>query len=207
MRKIFTGVWGTFEFLDDFCATIETLRLYGFDQLTTHTPCPRKEIDKALGDKQSKTSFAALFGMLCGFCCAVVMIMLIAFEWGIPLAGKPILSIPLMIPVVFEISLFGTILFLILSILLFVTIDSRRHHTPASTLYKDYDRFMKDRFGVVIPCKQEEFESVLSILKQYHAEEIHCENRHSVSDPSNPIDHSHIDNDQSGTSAPAPNNE
>ena len=44
----FTGVWGIFEYLDETTETIEKVRNEGF-QPTVISPCPRHEIDHALG--------------------------------------------------------------------------------------------------------------------------------------------------------------
>ena len=47
----FTGVWGTFEFLDETTETIEQVRNNGV-QPTVISPCPRHEIDHALGNPE-----------------------------------------------------------------------------------------------------------------------------------------------------------
>ena len=44
----FTGVWGVFENLDEMTDTIEEVRSKGI-RPTTLSPCPRHEIDHALG--------------------------------------------------------------------------------------------------------------------------------------------------------------
>ncbi len=67
MKTKFAGVWATFEYLDDTCAAIKELKNAGFDQITTHTPCARHEIDHALGNPQSRVPFATLAGAFVGF--------------------------------------------------------------------------------------------------------------------------------------------
>ena len=67
MKKKFSGVWATFEYLDDTCEAIKELKNENFNHITTHTPCPRHEIDHALGDPQSRVPFVTVIGSLIGF--------------------------------------------------------------------------------------------------------------------------------------------
>ena len=99
MKIKFTGAWAAFEFLDDTCAAIKELKTAGFDQITTHAPCPRHEIDHALGNPQSRVPFATLAGAFLGFGLAVLIITKMALDWILPVSGKPIVSVPIMGPI------------------------------------------------------------------------------------------------------------
>jgi hypothetical protein len=46
-----------FEYLDDFCNAIKSIKNEGYENLTTHSPCPRHEISYALNEKQSRVPF------------------------------------------------------------------------------------------------------------------------------------------------------
>ena len=176
MSNAFTGVWGTFEFLDDMCSAIKDLRSAGFTRLTTHAPCPRHEIDHALGNPQSRVPFWTLTGMFVGFGLAVLIIVVMSLDWIIPVSAKPIVSVPIMGPVVFELSVIMAIYFTMLGTVLLIMKDAAKHPIPASTDYRQYNRFMRDRFGVVVPCSQGDLEKVESIFKKYQAEEVNREN-------------------------------
>ena len=80
MKKNFSGAWATFEFLDDTCDAIKELRGAGFSKITTHTPCPRHEIDHALGNPQSRVPFATLAGAVVGFCLAILIMTKMALD-------------------------------------------------------------------------------------------------------------------------------
>ena len=55
----FTGVWGVFENLDEMTDTIEEVRSKGI-RPTTLSPCPRHEIDHALGPQFTPVSYTHL---------------------------------------------------------------------------------------------------------------------------------------------------
>lgn len=176
MSKSFTGMWATYEFLDDLCSAISELRRAGFSHLTTHAPCPRHEIDHALGDPQSRVPFGTLVGMFVGFALAVIIMIGMSMEWLIPVSGKPIVGVPIMGPVAFELTVLTAIYFTMITMIVLIIRDTSKHPVPKSKEYKDYNRFMRDRFGVVIPCTEEEYTQVETIITRYQAEEVHREN-------------------------------
>jgi len=175
MSKSFTGMWATYEYLDDLCSAVSELRRAGFSHLTTHAPCPRHEIDHALGDPQSRVPFGTLVGMLCGFALAVSIMIGMSMEWFIPVSGKPIVGVPIMGPVAFELSVLTAIYFTIFTMIALIIRDTLKHPMPKSKEYKNYNRFMRDRFGVVVPCTKEEYSQAETIIKRYQAEEVYCE--------------------------------
>lgn len=175
MKTKFLGVWAAFEFLDDTCAAIKELKTAGFDQITTHAPCPRHEIDHALGNPQSRVPFATLAGAFVGFGLAVLIITRMALDWILPMSAKAIVSIPNMGPIVFELSVLVAIYFTMGAMFLMILWDSRKHPVPKSSKYKDYDRFMRDRFGIVVACGNGDLEKIESIFKKHGAEEVNLE--------------------------------
>jgi len=176
MRRKFSGAWAIFEYLDDTCAAIKELKNAGFDQITTHAPCPRHEIDHALGNPQSRVpSFAALAGAFLGFGLAVLIITKMALDWILPVSAKPILSVPNIVPVAFELALLVAIYFTMGAMFLMILRDTLRHSVPTSRKYKDYDRFMRDRFGIVVACGNDDLEKLKDILKKHQAEEVNLE--------------------------------
>ncbi|PCI30748.1 MAG: hypothetical protein COB67_00940 [SAR324 cluster bacterium] len=172
MSKKFSGVWGTFEFLDDTCSVVKELREMGYKKITTHAPCPRHELDHALGDPQSRVPFATLIGMFTGLGLAVVIMLYMTLDWILPVSGKPIISIPSMGPVAFELTVLTSIYFTMMAMVVLIIKDTKAHQFPQGKQYKEYNRFMRDRFGIVVPCPQGEVEKVESIFKKYQAEEV-----------------------------------
>ncbi len=175
MKTKFIGVWATFEYLDDTCAAIKELKNAGYDQITTHAPCARHEIDHALGNPQSRVPFATLAGAFVGFGLAVLIITKMALDWILPVSGKPILSVPNMVPIAFELSVLVAIYFTMGAMFLMILKDTWKHPVPKSRKYKNYDRFMRDRFGIVVPCRTHDLEKIENILKKHQAEEVNLE--------------------------------
>jgi hypothetical protein len=176
MRRKFSGAWAIYEYLDDACAAIKEVKNVGFDQITTHAPCPRHEIDHALGNPQSRVpSFAALAGAFLGFGLGVLVITTMALEWILPVSAKPILSMPSMIPVAFELALLVAIYFTMGAVFLMTLRDTVKHPVPRSRKYKDYDRFMRDRFGIVVACGSDDLDKLKAILEKHQAEEVNVE--------------------------------
>ena len=176
MKKIFSGAWATFEYLDDTCAAIKELKTEGFDQITTHTPCPRHEIDHALGNPQSRVPFATLAGAVLGFGLAVLIITKMGLDWILPVSGKPIISVPIMGPIAFELWVLVAIYFTMGAIFFMTVWDAWRHPVPKSRKYKDYNRFMRDRFGIVVACGNDDLMKIEAIFKNHQAEEVTLEN-------------------------------
>ena len=175
MKIKFTGAWAAFEFLDDTCAAIKELKSEGFDQITTHAPCPRHEIDHALGNPQSRVPFATLAGAFVGFGLAVLIMTKMALDWILPVSGKAIVSVPNMGPIAFELTVLVSIYFTMGAMFLMILRDTRKHPVPQSRKYKDYDRFMRDRFGIVVAGGNDDLEKLENILKKYQAEEVNLE--------------------------------
>ncbi len=175
MKKKFSGAWATFEYLDDTCAAIKALKNEGFDQITTHAPCPRHEIDHALGNPQSRVPFATLAGAFLGFGLAVLIMTKMALDWILPVSGKAIVSVPNMGPIAFELTVLVSIYFTMGAMFLMILRDTRKHPVPQSRKYKDYDRFMRDRFGIVVAGGNDDLEKLENILKKYQAEEVNLE--------------------------------
>ena len=175
MSKQFSGVWATFEYLDDCCHAITELRDSGFQKLTTHAPCPRHEIDHALGDPQSRVPFFTLAGMFFGNLLAITIMTIMSIDWVLPVSGKPIVSVPIMAPVFFELSVLMSIYFTTIGMVGLIVRDVKKHPFPQSESYKQYPRFTRDRFGIIVPCTQHDLDKVEGILTKFQAEEVNRE--------------------------------
>lgn len=175
MKIGFSGVWATYEYLDDFCSVIKTLKEEGFKNLTTHAPVPRHEIDHALGNPQSSVPYATLFGAFIGFFIAIFLLTQMPVEWVLPVSAKAIVAVPIMGPIVFELTVLIAIYFTIFSLFYLIAKDTVLAKRPKSKNYLEYDRFMRDRFGIVIPCEEQDLEKIENLLKEYHAEEVFVE--------------------------------
>ena len=112
----FTGVWAIFEYLDETTETIEQIRKQGV-QPTVITPCPKHEIDHALGEPTSLVPWIALvFGTL-GCFIGYSLPAWTASDWVLPVSGKPIVAIPPFTIIGFELTILFTTIFTLLGLL------------------------------------------------------------------------------------------
>jgi len=168
----FTGVWAIFEYLDETTDTIEQVREQGV-QPTVITPCPRHEIDHALGNPSTIVPWIALafgaLGCLIGFSLPAWT----ASDWVLPVSGKPIVAIPPFTIIGFELTILFTAIHTLLGLAILGIIDSFRFPIPNAE--KSYPRFQRARFGGVVRCDAATSEEFEAIMKKNGAEEVHVE--------------------------------
>ena len=176
MAKNFKGNWATFEYLDDFCSAIQRIRQSGYEDVSTLSPCPRHEIDHALGEPQSRVPFFTLIFGLIGMTTAYVLTSWITLDWVLPVSSKPLVSIPPFTVIAFELTVLSGAYGTMIGVVLLIAFDTLRKSFPRSEAYKNYGRFTLDRFGLVVRCKTaEDQKKIEAILKNSLAEEIHHE--------------------------------
>lgn len=77
----------------------------GFQDVETYTPFPIHGMEDALGLKPSIVPWATLIGGLVGFGLAThLQIWTSAYDWPINVGGKPMISGPAFIPIMFELT-------------------------------------------------------------------------------------------------------
>ena len=176
MSNKFNGFWATYEYLDDFCNVMKELRESGQKELSTHSPCPRHEIEHVLADPPSRVPFFTLISGLIGAATAYIMAGWMNLDWVLPVSGKTILSIPPFTVIAFELTVllgaYGTMIGVVLSSLK----DIKARSFPKSQEYINYPRFTRDRFGLIVRCVEADASKVEKVLNKYQAEEIHREN-------------------------------
>lgn len=171
MSNTFQGVWGTFEFLDDTAGAIEALREQGED-ISVYSPCPRHEIETALGNPQSKIPFVTLIFGAVGIFFGYALPTWTAMDWVLPVSSKPIVSIPPFTIFAFELMVLLGGVSTAFAIFLMGNFVLSRKKMPKSEQFKNYNRFSGDRFGVVVRCSSENADKVEKILRDHHSEEV-----------------------------------
>jgi hypothetical protein len=107
-----------------------------------------------------------LFGCLLGAAIGLALTIFASKYYPLITGGKPIVSIPPFLIIVFEL----TILFGGLLTLGGMLLNSR---LPGLHIGPGYDpRFLEDRFGLWVPCGEKEFDSVSEMLRDSGAEEV-----------------------------------
>ena len=172
MSTKFSGVWGTFEYLDDTTEAIEELRKKGVEP-TVLSPCPRHEIDHALGEPQSPVPFISLFFGALGCLIGYSLPAWTASDWVLPVGGKPVVAVTPFIVIGFELTILFTAIHVLAGLAILGIIDSYRFPIPKAC--KEYPRFQRDRFGVVVRCNESQLSEFETVMKNRGAEEVHVE--------------------------------
>ena len=161
------GVLGVFSHVDACADAIRELKDKTKAKMRVYSPVPDHEIEEAIGKPVSKLGYATLVGALTGTCCGFALAWYTAHSYNLITGGKPLTSpIPWLI-VGFEF----TILLGCLTNFITLLILSR---LPRIKYDPGYDeRFTLDKYGVFVPCKEDESEAVRRILETKGAVEIH----------------------------------
>jgi hypothetical protein len=112
MGKKIGGIAGIFEHEKTVLAAASKCREMGLTHFDAVTPYPVHGMEEAIGIKRSVLPWATFIGGLCGMAFGLwFTIWTSAYNWPINVGGKPMISLPAFIPIVFEL----TILFAALS--------------------------------------------------------------------------------------------
>jgi len=161
------GVLGVFSHLDATLDAIKKLRAAGNTDFTVYSPIPRHEIEDALGQAVSPVRMFTLIGGIAGCGIGAWLSLWMSGDWPIVVGGKPVLSVPPYVVIMFEMTILFGALTTILGILLNSMFAARRLGTI------QYDpRFTNDKFGVFVPAGSDKAASVETLLKGSGAEEV-----------------------------------
>ena len=171
MGKSFSGIWGSFQYMDDATGAISTLREAGKDP-SVLSPFPHHEIYHALGEPQSRIPFVTLLFGAVGVFFGYAMTSWMSLDWVLPVSSKPIVSIPPYTIFAFELMVLLGGISTAIGVFVMGFFDLARKRMPASKAFKNYGRFSNDRFGVVVRCDQGDADAVEKIMRDYHVEEL-----------------------------------
>lgn len=174
MAKTFTGIWGTFPYLDEAATVVKKLREEGRDY-SVLSPCPRHELYDAMGQPQSRLPWIPLvFGAL-GIFFGYALPSWTALDWVLPVSQKPIIGIPAFTIFGFELMVLLGGMSTAIAIFLMGHFDLFRSRLPKSKKFKSYGRFSNDRFGIVVRCDESQAAAVETLMKEHSAEEVERE--------------------------------
>lgn len=173
MKRVWrSGVLGVFSELDTTLAAIERLQELNFRDLRAISPVPRHELLEAVNPGVSPIRYYALFGALAGMLTGLALTIVTGLNLthlAYRVSGKPVIAWPPFLIISFEL----TILFGALSTVLGFMIHA---WLPRRTIRRSYQpAFSDDKFGVFVPCEQNQWQEVGEILKQAGAEEVQIE--------------------------------
>lgn len=166
MATTYSGVVGTFRHLDSLLRAIKGLREAGYQNLQSLSPVPHHAIDEALDKPSSPVRVFTLIGALLGATTGFVLTIATSLHYPLVTGGKPIVSIPPFLIIVFEL----TILFGGLLTLAGMLLNARLPQMHIGAAYRP--RFSEDRFGLWVGCGGNQHQEVSQLLERSGAEEV-----------------------------------
>ena len=169
MKSEMVRILGIFVHLDTFTEAIRELRHSGYHDLTALSPVPRHEIEEAIEGKKSPVRLFTLLGGLFGGATALVLTIATSTHYPLITGGKPIVSVPPFLVIVFELVILFGALATILGMLINIRLPLLRiepGHEP---------RFSEDRFGLWVRCSADQAQRVQELLRVAGAEEVRRE--------------------------------
>ena len=152
------GILASYEYLDSTVDAIENLKKAGFDDIKAYTPYPEHHIEHALGYGQSPVRVWTLVGALTGTSTAFAFTSWTSVEWPLVVGGKPIISIPAFIPIVFEMS----VLFGALATVIGLFVLSKLPNVKPAVVYDP--EFTAGRYGVYVEADGSRLEEARTIM-------------------------------------------
>lgn len=161
-----SGILAQFTTVAEAAGAIEQLRDAGHTEMTVFSPIPSEELEEAVGITGSPVGLWALIGGLTG--CTTGLLLTAGTSLAYPLVtqGKPIVSIPPFIVVMFELTILLTGIFAFMAVL----VHSRR---PTLKLEASYRKeFSVDRFGVFVSVEGADRQQAEQLVRDNGAVEV-----------------------------------
>lgn len=152
------GILASYEYLDSTVDAIENLKKAGFEEIKAYAPYPEHHIEHALGYGQSPVRVWTLVGALTGTSTAFAFTSWTSVEWPLVVGGKPIISIPAFIPIVFEMS----VLFGALATVIGLFVLSKLPNVKPAVVYDP--EFTAGRYGVYVEADGSRLEEARTIM-------------------------------------------
>ncbi len=155
---VFAGLLAEFKDVDSVVTAARAVRDAGFTRWDVHSPFPIHGIDRAMGIRPTILPCLVLGGGIVGLISGLALQWYTnAFDYPFLVSGKPLLSVPAWIPVVFE----TTVLFAALTAV-FGMLGLNRLPMLYNPLFKNavFRRVTSDRFFIVIYADDPKFDAV-----------------------------------------------
>ncbi len=136
------GVLGSFAGPAGAARAVRALKAGGFADVRVAMPAPFPEVVAAIGKPRSRIDFITFPGALLGLLCGVALTVGTSLAWPLVTGGKPIVSIPPFVIVIFEVTV------LIGSLTNLVAVSVGSWHGGRARAFPIHQRFSADRIGV-----------------------------------------------------------
>lgn len=145
---------------------IEALREAGFEDLEVFSPVPAPELEEAMGIHSSPVRRWALLGGITGCVAGFLLTTGTSLAYPLVTQGKPIVSLPPFIVIMFELTILLTGIFALVGML----VHARKPSLKLAPAYRE--RFSVDRWGVHVEVAEEERDRVEEALRSTDAVEL-----------------------------------
>ena len=172
--KAAAGVVGISSREEPLVRALEQLRQRGYRNVKTFSPVPPEKLisEQSIGEPESAKSPVrayTLTGGILGFLSGLALTIWTSLDWPLLTGGKPIVSIPPYLVIAFEMTILFGGLFTLAGLL----IHARLPQTAPEAGY--HARFSVDRFGVFVPCENQQAEEVKLLFHTAGVEEVSVE--------------------------------
>lgn len=144
---------------------VEALKREGI-KFRVFAPIPSEHLVHAIGRKLSPVRAFVLMGGITGVLTGLAITAGTSMEWNLVAGGKPVVSIPPFIIIMFELMILFGGLSAALSFFFFSGLPQLDPIPGYST------RFGSDRFGVAVECAESESAKIESLMRAAGAEEV-----------------------------------
>ena len=152
------GILASYEYLDSTVDAIEGLRKAGFEEIKAYTPYPDHHIEHALGYGQSPVRVWTLVGGLTGAATGLAFTTWTSIDWPLLVGGKPMVSIPAFVPIIFEL----TVLFGALATVIGLFVLARIPNLKPAVVYDP--EFSAGRYGVYVEAASTRLDEARKIM-------------------------------------------
>lgn len=160
------GLLASFEYLDSTVETIEGLRKAGFKNLRAYSPYPEHHIEAAMGYDQSPVRVWTLVCGLTGTATGLAFTTFTSMDWPLVVGGKPIVSIPAYIVIMFEL----TVLFGALGTIIGLFVLSKLPLIRPRIVYDP--EFSAGRYGVYVEAPPDRIDEARRIIQTHEPAEL-----------------------------------
>ena len=166
---------GEFTSVDALLAACRSVRKAGYTRWDAHSPFPIHGIDSAMGTKQTILPWLVLGAGLGGLLVGIVLPWdTNAVEYPYYISGKPLMSTPAFVPVIFELAVLFSALTAVFGMILLNGMPMLYNPLMNSERFR---RVTSDRFFIVISADDEQYdaqatEALLRSLGSVHVETV-----------------------------------
>jgi mono/diheme cytochrome c family protein len=151
------AVIGEFETPEALIAAAEKVREAGYTRFDAHSPFPIHGIDDAIGIRPTVVPWLTLGGAFAGVITALVMQFVLNSVWyQFLISGKPIVSVPSMMPVTFELGVLFAAFATLGSML---ALNGLPFFSPPTVTSERFRRSTSDKFFITLDARDPRFSS------------------------------------------------